>query len=248
MKYGRVIKIVKEAGRLLENKENNIDKKGEFDYVTNKDIEVQEFLIKQLRKIDKTFKFIAEESQKNNKCMKNTWVIDPIDGTTNFIHGYPHFAISLAHIINSDIYFGIIYNPKTNEMFIGEKGKGSYLNGKRLKVSKRNKLSESIIGFGLPYDKEKGKYMFEKASKIYIKAQDVKRKGAASLDIAYVASGRLEAYFEIGLKMWDVMAGKLILEEAEGSLEKIEVGSEGIYTFAHNNKINEEIIKEIFNK
>lgn len=217
----KTIEEVKIAGEILlegfNNSEKEIDKKGFANYVTNTDLKVQEYLIENLQKIIQGSRFVAEEKD-NSKVDKNgpVWIIDPIDGTTNFIHKYPHVAISLALVDNYEKIFGIVYNPISDELFYALKGEGAFLNGNKICASKNNKLESCIVGFGVPYDRNKSEYVLKTAQKVVVTCEDLKRCGPASLDICYVACGRLDAYFELNLRPWDISAGIIILEEAKG--------------------------------
>lgn len=192
--------------------------KGEL--VTNIDFEIEKTLIKVLQGVDE-IPCLSEESFQNVES-SNYWIIDPIDGTTNFVHGYPSYCVSIAKVKNNITEYGIVYNLATKEGFIGIKGHGAYRvdsNGYfRINVSDVSIVSESIIGFGCPYDKSKTEYLFYIGNNLLKSCRDLKRNGPASLDLCYVACGRLDAYFELDLKEWDYKAGKLILEESGGAL------------------------------
>lgn len=227
-----------------------IAEKNIADFVTNIDFRVEQMLIDGLKKID-DIPCLAEESNQSINCC-NYWAIDPIDGTTNLIHGYPSYCVSIAKVKNGITEYGFVYNLATKEFFIGIKGHGSYLlnsrNTKQTKLCVSNvyKISDSLIGFGCPYDKDKTDKIFKISNKIIKKCHDLKRNGPASLDICYVASGRYDGYYECDLKEWDYKAAKLILEEAGGKItnwngEKVLKGINDI--LASNGKIHDKIIK-----
>ena len=157
-------------------------------------------------------KYISEEKGKINGDDNETIVIDPIDGTTNFIHGIPIFGIVIAKIQNNEITDGIIFNPITNEFYWASKGKGAWCNNNRLRVSKRDNLNECVLGVGKPCSKE-----IEELNKI---CAGIRRLGAASIDLAYVASGKLDAHFEKNLNLWDVSSGVLLIREAGGQVSE----------------------------
>lgn len=212
---------VKNAGGLLLNnweKPGEIITKGKSNYVTHIDYLLQEYLIKKLSSIsNRECTFISEEKD-NTEDFKNVWVIDPLDGTTNFMHGYPHCAINVAHVVSGEVVFAATYNPVLDEMFVALKGRGAYLNSRKIQVSVNHKMEQCIVGFGLPYDRSKQETIFSLAKNVFEGCQDIKRKGAASLDLADVACGRLDGYFELDLKAWDYFAGYLLITEAGGQL------------------------------
>lgn len=214
----QAIQHVKDAGELVRNKykELQVEEKGFANYVTNIDMAVQQQLHEVLSALSPNSVFISEENETNDYATKKSrWIVDPIDGTTNLIHGYPHVAISVAYY-DEHQRFGIIYNPFNDELFTALSGQGAFVNGERIHVSTNQKLSGSIIGFGLPYDRTKSGATFRMVEKVYETCQDMKRKGPASLDLAYVAAGRIDGYVEKDLKIWDIAAGIVVLEEAGG--------------------------------
>jgi myo-inositol-1(or 4)-monophosphatase len=224
--------------------------KGTADFVTNIDLKVEKVLIDGLKEIDNA-PCLSEESNHVVDC-DNYWVIDPIDGTTNFIHGYPSYCVSIARVIDNVTEYGFVYNLVSKELFVGMKGKGSSLLNTRtgskrdIRVSGCCELSGSIIGFGCPYDKSKVKKLFSISNKILNVCHDLKRNGPASLDICYVACGRLEGYYEFDLKEWDYKAAKLILEESGGKVtdwngKDVVRGISNIV--ATNGRLHEEILK-----
>jgi len=215
----KTIACVLSAGEIVRSgsKELNIEEKGFANYVTNIDLAVQKELIEALKDLAPEAEFISEENETNDYGTdKPKWILDPIDGTTNLIHGYPHVAISVAYV-GSKQRFGIVYNPFNGELFTALSGAGAWLNGERLAVSRNALPGECIFGFGFPYDRQvSAPAMFRAAEKVFAACQDLKRKGPASLDLAYVAAGRIDGYFEVDLNVWDVAAGLILLEEAGG--------------------------------
>lgn len=219
----KVIEAIKAAGSIIKNFETEnteVFEKGTANYVTQVDYNVEEFLVNELIKILPESNIITEESSKNEyNFNKPTWILDPVDGTTNLMHGYNYSAISLALFIDKKPKIGIIFNPSNNELFTAEAQKGAYLNGSKIQVSSNRTLDRSLICFGTsPYDKGKSEKVFSITQKIYLYCQDIRRTGSAALDIAYVACGRIEAYYEMDLKPWDFAAGLLILREAGGKI------------------------------
>ena len=180
-----------------------VSKKGPKDFVTKTDKYVEQILIEELSKTKKNYSFLSEEVGKiNNKDKKNIWIIDPIDGTTNFLHGIPHFAISIALQTDGEIVSGLIFDPIKDEMYYSEKNKGAFLNNQRLRVSKKSSLDDCLFS-----SNHEG-----------VKFSDfnMRYSGCASLDLAYVASGRLNGYFHNKINLWDVAAGALMVSEAGG--------------------------------
>lgn len=220
-----IIPIVKEAGLLISRNirfSRKIDIKSKSNYVTDLDYKIQDCIINHIKNLDPYAVFCSEEIQDKHTLLEY-WVLDPIDGTTNLIHKYDSVCISLAHVVNDVIVFGCVYNVFTKELFFAEKGHGSYLlkDHKKTEIHvSNNSIDTSIIGFGCPYNKKRIPYLFSILEKLITKCDDLKRRGPASLDICYVACGRLDAYLELDLELWDFAAGKLILEESGGIISK----------------------------
>jgi len=162
---------------------------------------------------------LSEEAGRRDEALHRTWLIDPLDGTTNFAHCFPFFAVSIALEIENEVVLGVVYNPYMNEFFEAAKGKGAYLNGEPLRVSATFSLQESLLATGFPYDiherPEKVVRLFEK---MIVRAQGIRRLGSAALDLCYVAAGRLDGFWEENLKPWDTGAGDIIVREAGGRL------------------------------
>ncbi len=162
--------------------------------------------------------FVAEESGETHE-KRVTWIIDPLDGTVNFAHNVPVFSISIAAAIDKEIVSGVVFQPLTQELFIAEKNRGSYLNGKRLQVSKTQTLKDSLLATGFPYNVEENPLRcIDRFAQIQGRGIPVRRLGSAAIDMCYVAAGRFDAYWEVGLHAWDMAAGKLIVEEAGGKV------------------------------
>lgn len=219
MNYERIEAIVREAGEIIKIRmieSLNVYNKGKFDFVTEADYEVEQFIVDAIRGFYPEDNVITEESENRIDFSGSTWVLDPIDGTSNFMHGMPQVAISLCHIVDGVKEYGIVHAPKLRETFIARRGKGAYLNGEPIKVSKQVDMGRALLAFGLPYDRSVAPIIFSKAQKIFKKCQGLRRGGSAALDICYVAAGRMDGYFEYTLKLWDYAAGHLILEESGG--------------------------------
>ena len=229
-----------------------VSKKGIGDFVTSADLNSENTIIKVLQKAYPEIKIISEETNPDIKFNKyeKKWIIDPLDGTLNFLHGLPHFAISIALMIKEEIISGIIYDPIKDELFWAEKGVGAFLNDKRIRVSGRNQLKDALVSTGIPW---KG---MESSHKNYLKilenimknSSGIRRYGAAALDLAYVAAGRYDAFWEFNLKTWDIAAGSLLVKEAGGYVGNINKNENYLYTgniYACNNCLNEELKSKI---
>ncbi len=223
--------IVRKAGEIILNAEAfRVEvKEGHANFVTNVDEEVQRFLIKELQKLLPGSLIIGEEQENEALTDAPTWVIDPLDGTTNFIHNYRFSAISVALLKNSEPVAGVVYQPYTQELFYAEKGKGAYLNDAPIHVSS-TPIDQALVGFGTsPYNVELAEKSMQAALYFLNHAADVRRGGSAALDLAYVAAGRQDVYFELILRPWDYAAGSLLVQEAGGcfahpTLEKPDYG------------------------
>jgi len=215
--------------------------KGPSDFVTNADIKAEKIIIDELTKSRKNYSILSEESgSKENKDIDNVWIIDPIDGTINFLHGVPHFAISIALKSNNEIVSGLIYDPIKDEMFYAEKNNGAYFNNKRIRVSKRKKMEDCLFATG-EIDNENIKQKIN--SKLSIRIS-----GSAALDMAYVASGRYDGYFQKNLNLWDIAAGIIIVKEAGGQVNDLNLKqNNNINIIASSSSINEKLLKNLIN-
>jgi myo-inositol-1(or 4)-monophosphatase len=221
--YKAVEETVKKASRFFTDKElykAKTQKEGDANFVTEVDYAVQEYLVKELGRIIPGSNIITEESADNQyNFAKPTWILDPVDGTTNLMHQYRHSCISLALILGGSPVVGMVFNPYLKELFSGISGQGAYLNDIPFETSRVSSLAGGLIGFGTtPYDRSKAKATFEAVGTVYARAQEIRRSGSAALDIAYVACGRLDGFFEMMLQPWDFAAGAIILEEAGGRI------------------------------
>ena len=251
-----LIKIIKEAGEILKEgyyTKKDITFKAKKDLVTQYDVAVENFLKKKFSKKFKDFNLIAEESDNANIEFNNSIIIDPIDGTTNFVNGVPHTAISVGVYKNKKPYLAVVYNPILDELYTAKIGKGAYLNGKKLKVSNENDFQKSLLATGFPYTSNTNEDdlndVLKKIKLILPLCQDLRRLGAASLDLCYIAKGTFEGYYEMNLKAWDVSAGILILTEAGGVVSKINGGEytliEDKNLVASNGKNHKKFIKNL---
>ena len=229
-----MIKASEKASKVLirdfgEIEKLQVSRKGPNDFVTNSDIKTEKIIIDELKKAKPNFSIISEENGiEINKDEKNTWLIDPIDGTINFLHGIPHFAISIALKSDNEIVSGIIFDPIKNELFFAEKDNGAYFNNQRIRVSRKNEINDCLFVTG-------GKIKIE-PNLTY------RRSGCAALDMAYVASGRYDGYFQNNLKIWDIAAGIILIKEAGGLINDIDLNkTENIKVIASSVDINEKI-------
>ena len=224
--------IIRDFGE-VENLQ--VSKKGPRDFVTKTDKRVEKILIEELSKAKKNYSFITEESGIINKSDEdNYWIIDPIDGTTNFLHGIPHFAISVALKFKNEITSGIIFDPIKNEMFYAEKNNGSYFNNQRIRVSKKMNLEDCL--FATNHDGAKNSFL------------NLRYTGCAALDLAYVGCGRFDGYFHNNINIWDVAAGILIVEEAGGKVNDInKYGINKIDVRASSSNIHNKMIEKLNN-
>lgn len=216
----KIIDIVKDAGNIIlsaHNQESAVTaKEGKKNFVTKYDVAVQEFLFTELGKAFPDAEFVGEEGDNNLASEALRFIIDPIDGTTNFMQDYRCSCISVALCKENDLIAGVVYNPYSNEIFSAEKDKGAYLNGKKIEVSDRP-LSDGLALFGTsPYHPENTDETFALLRKVFDFSRDIRRSGSAAYDICMVACGRCEVFFEKSLQPWDVAAGTLILKEAGG--------------------------------
>ena len=225
--------IIRDFGE-LENLQ--VSRKGPKDFVTKTDKRVEKILIEELNKSKKNYSFITEESGKIlNKNKEIFWIIDPIDGTTNFMHGVPHFAISIALQIKGEITIGLIVDPIKNEIFYAEKNNGSYINNSRLRTSNKSNIEECF--FASNNDGVKS---------IHPKL-NLRNTGCAALDLAYVGCGRLDGFFHNKINLWDIAAGKIIVEEAGGKINEIKNFNSKIDIRAANPNIYEKMLNKLGN-
>lgn len=202
-----------------------ISEKGPGDFVSRADIMAERTLRKELERTRPDYGFLGEEGGETKGDGRNRWIVDPLDGTTNFLHGIPHFAISIGLERDGEIVAGLVYDPMRDEMFFAEKGAGAFMNEKRLRVSARQHLGDSVIGTGIPF-RERGNhpYYLKLLEAVMGNTAGVRRMGAAALDLAYVAAGRFDGFFEIGLSPWDIAAGIILIREAGGYVSEIDGG------------------------
>ena len=216
----QVIQAVREAGACLTDPTavHSIRTKGETDYVTNVDLAVQELLRERLAALAPDVQFMGEEQDNTGlDWRRSCWILDPVDGTTNLIHGFRYSAVSLALSEAGQILFGVVYNPYSGECFTARRGQGAFCNGSPIRVSSADRLEDSLLSVGtVPGRRELADTAFRQMRALYDTCQDVRRTGCASLDLCWVACDRLDGYVELSLQPWDYAAGMLIVAEAGG--------------------------------
>lgn len=250
----KIIDIVREAGKIYKSadKDLGIEQKGSnVNLVTKYDKLIQDFLIEELTKVVPNANFLGEEGDDNKELTDGfCFIIDPIDGTTNFIKGFQHSAISVGLTKDKELYIGVVYDPDLDNMYYAEKGKGAYLNGKKITVSNCD-MKNSLVLFGTcPYEHELAHETFELTEKIFYEALEVRRGGSAALDICYVASGKSDLYYELILRPWDWAGATLILTEAGGVATQVngdELNANEIKSYLCGNKKNIEEFNGIYN-
>tara|TARA_B100001996_G_scaffold378483_1_gene362724 strand:+ start:540 stop:1292 length:753 start_codon:yes stop_codon:yes gene_type:complete len=216
-----------------------VSTKGPYDFVTNADLKAEKIIIEELTKSKRDYSIISEESENEiSNDKNNTWIVDPIDGTTNFLHGVPHFAISIALKSNNEIVSGLIYDPIKDEMFYAEKNNGAYLNNQRIRVSNKKKIDNCLFATG-------GNNIEQIKFK---KNATLRRTGSAALDMAYVAAGKFDGYFQKNLKIWDIASGIILIKEAGGIINDIDINKYEIEkVLASSVEINEKLIENLIN-
>jgi myo-inositol-1(or 4)-monophosphatase len=248
-----MVKVCRKAAKILirdfgEIENLQVSLKGPGNFVTASDIKVEKILIEELQKARPTYSILSEEIGEINNDESFKWIIDPIDGTSNFLHGIPHFAISIGLEHDKEIICGIIYDPIKDEMFVAEKGNGAYVNNKRMRVSSRSKLKDCIIFTGGPRQNPKDKELFFVEYKNFssIVKTPIRKMGSASLDIAYVAAGRCDGFWQRNLNYWDYAAGIILVKESGGFVTDFNGENRYIENktiLVTNSKIDKEMIE-----
>lgn len=246
------IQTARDAGQILAERfgrKIQISNKSEIDLVTESDLASERLIIDRIKTHYSRHSILAEESGVTNPHDHESdwrWIIDPLDGTTNYAHGYPCFCVSIALEHQGRLEVGVVYDPMRDEMFAAERGQGASLNGRRIKVSGTRNLSAALLCTGFPYDVRQRSEFARHFANFIMHAQGVRRDGAAALDLAYVAAGRFDGFWEEGLKPWDVAAGALIIEEAGGRLSKYRGEPLDIFSppvMASNGLIHDEMMQ-----
>lgn len=215
------IKAARKAGSFIVRASEDINSltintKKINDFVSEVDVNSEQIIIETLKDAYPNHAFLGEETGLSHDA-ENLWIIDPLDGTTNFLHEFPQYCISIALLQKGEITQAVIFDPNRNDLFTASKGQGAFLNDRRIRVSKKRKLKESLIGTGLPFrDFKHLKTYLSMLEEVVLNTQGIRRPGSAALDLAYVAAGWLDGFWEIGLSKWDIAAGGLLIKEAGG--------------------------------
>jgi myo-inositol-1(or 4)-monophosphatase len=247
------VQIAREAGQVLADKFGRalqVSNKGDIDLVTEADLAAERLIVERIRSYHPRHAILTEESgdvkEAGGRGAEYKWIIDPLDGTTNYAHGYPTFCVSIALEHQGGIVVGVVYDPTRDELFAAERGSGATLNGRPLRASDTNDLNRALVCTGFPYDvRERGDFVRHFRAFI-MQAQSVRRDGAAALDLAYVAAGRFEGFYEEGLRPWDVAAGVLLVEEAGGRVTHYDGSPFDIYAShiaASNGLVHEAMLR-----
>ena len=246
-----MIAAARKAARTLKRDFGEVENlqvslKGPANFVTAADRRAEEILRQELGKARPGYSFLGEESGRHEGADKtHTWIVDPLDGTTNFLHGIPHFAISIALERSGTIVAGVIYNPVTDELYTAERGKGAFLNDTRLRVAARKRLADAVIACGLPhYGRGDLALNRKEIAAVQGKVAGLRRFGAAALDLAFVAAGRFDAYWERDLSPWDMAAGLILVREAGGFVTDLD-GGEVMFAKSHIMAGNETMQREL---
>lgn len=210
-----------------------VQEKEKNDFVTNVDHTAEEIIVEQLRKAYPEDRIIGEESGllESESTSENTWYIDPLDGTTNFVRGIPHYAVSIGCVKGGRLEHAVIYDPVRREEFVASRGKGASLNGRRIRVSKATQFNGALLGTGIPYRSSQQPHLsgyMDCVEHFAVHGSGIRRAGAASLDLAYVAAGRMDAFWEYGLRPWDLAAGILLVKEAGGLVADFSGGEKSL--------------------
>ncbi len=247
------VRAAEEAGKLIAENIGNVawgdvDRKQPADFVTRVDRESEKMIIETIRANFPDHGFLTEESRRDEAAERCRWIVDPLDGTTNFIHGYPVVSVSIALECLGEIVLGVIFDPTRRELFTAVKGEGSFLNGNPIRVSRIARLGDGLVATGFPFRRKEitGQYL-TLFGNVFRRVSDLRRAGSAALDLAYVASGRCDGFFEIGLSPWDIAAGALIVEEAGGVVSDFQGGRDFLGTgdiVAGAPAIHKELVEE----
>lgn len=243
------IGIAREAGALINTfaeRRVPFELKGEFDLVTEADRASEELIVSRLQSHFPTHTIIGEEGGERSASSEYCWYVDPVDGTTNFAHGFPVYNTTLALEHSGEMIAGVVFDPTRNEMFAAEKGGGAYLNGHRIRVSKANRVEDSLVATGFPSRKRHENVNVHFYYQLALQSHGVRRAGAAAIDLAYVSCGRLDAFWEFGLNPWDMAAGILLVQEAGGKCSTMKgapANLRGRHLLTSNTLIHEEMLR-----
>ena len=249
-----VVEIAMEAGAFLKERlhaDHRIDFKGKTNLVTDADRLSEEIITKRIQNLFPDHDILAEECTNITRGSEFRWIVDPIDGTTNYAHGYPVFCVSIALQRMNEVMLGVIYNPMLEELFVAERGEGASLQAREIHVSATERIAKSLVATGFPYDVcEDCRDALAYFNEMIPRAQSIRREGSAALDLAYLAAGRFDGFWELRLKPWDTAAGWILVEEAGGVVTDLRGEPyclESPHIVASNGKVHEELI-EILHK
>jgi myo-inositol-1(or 4)-monophosphatase len=249
------VDLARKAGALLKekfNQKHEINYKGDINLVTEADKMSENFIIAAIRRNFPDHGILSEESPAITGAGKLRWIIDPLDGTTNYAHGYPIFCVSIALENDGVIVLGVVYDPTRGEMFVSVRGEGAYLNDKKIAVSHIDNISKSLLATGFPYDiRESKENNLDYFNSMAVSVEAIRRAGAAALDLAYLAAGRFDGFWELKLKPWDTAAGCLLVTEAGGIISDIAGKKWNLQSpslLASNGLIHEQMIKVLSSK
>jgi myo-inositol-1(or 4)-monophosphatase len=238
--------IAREAGALLlEHRGVSFELKGEFDLVTAADRASEKLIVSRLQELFPDHGIVAEEGGHAEMKSEYRWFVDPLDGTTNFAHGFPVYNVTLALVKSGQVIAGVVFDPERNELFAAERGAGATLNGRKIQVSQSPVLEDSLVSTGFPSRRRHQNVNIHFYYQLAMLTHGVRRAGAAAIDIAWTACGRLEAFWEFGLKPWDMAAGTLLVEEAGGKVTGMRgepLDLHGPYLLVDNGLIHEEML------
>ena len=250
----KAIEASRLAGEAIRHYSNKIDRltiqnKDQNDFVSEVDRQAEQIVVRALQRAYPDHTFLGEEGGRQGANSDYEWVIDPLDGTTNFLYGIPHFSVSVALKHEGRLAVGVVYDPLRDETFAAARGDGATLNGRRLRVSERPSLQNALLGTGVPFRSGQNLDLYLQTLKVLVpETAGIRRAGSAALDLAYVAAGRFDGFWEFGLKEWDMAAGALIVQEAGGLLGDMSGGTKHLDTgdiVAANPKVFKEMIKRL---
>lgn len=251
---GTAVSAARLAGDIIINNLGHLSKedvqtKQAFDFVTKVDRWSEALIMQTIREKFPSHRFLTEETLKEEDTGNYRWIIDPLDGTTNYIHSYPMFSVSIALEYQSEVVLGVVFDPLKDELFHAAKGNGSFLNNKKISVSEVNTLQRSLIATGFPF-RAKGMidHYLRAFKEVFLGVSDIRRAGSAAIDLAYVAAGRFEGFFELALSPWDVAAGSILITEAGGAITDFAGGNDYLLTgniIAGNIRVHNEILKVV---
>jgi len=246
------ISIAKEAGKIqlrYFGQNHEVEYKGEINPTTEVDRLCDQFISQRIIENFPEHDLLTEEGHHSLKGSSWKWIVDPLDGTTNYFHGYPCFCVSIALEVEGEVRLGVVYNPVLDELFYAQKGRGAYLNGKRLKVSNIDRLEKGFLSTGFPYDvREYADFYLKYFREFITKSFAIRRAGSAALDLSYLAAGRFDGFWELKLQPWDVAAGSLLVAEAGGRVSDFKGNPFNIYLkeiLASNCLIHQEMLDVI---